>query len=73
MRSPSIPSDPFPASHTRARARDEQRYVNIREYYEKDGAQLPTKKGISLTPEQFEVLKQHIGAVSAELAKHDGA
>lgn len=35
-------------------------YIDIREYYEKDGEKKPTKKGISLKPELWEKLKSHI-------------
>lgn len=31
-------------------------YVDVREYYEKNGELLPTKKGISLAPEQWRKL-----------------
>jgi len=32
-------------------------YVNIREYFEKDGKWLPTKKGVTLNAEGWNILK----------------
>ena len=46
--------------------------INIREYYEKAGKELPGQKGISLTPEQWTALRAGLpalqGAVRAQQA-----
>ncbi|PVD19561.1 hypothetical protein C0Q70_20051 [Pomacea canaliculata] len=41
--------------------------VGIREYYMNDGKQLPTKKGISLNPQQWHALKEHIDDIDKAL------
>jgi hypothetical protein len=62
----------FPLSNKRfvtAKTWKGKTYVDVREFYEKDGELLPGKSGLSLTPEQWETLKFLIPAVDAALKK----
>ncbi|KAG2493394.1 hypothetical protein HYH03_008522 [Edaphochlamys debaryana] len=47
-------------------------YVGVREYYEKDGQQLPGKKGLSMSPPQWAVLAAAAEGLSAALARAQG-
>ncbi|KAE8752078.1 hypothetical protein FOCC_FOCC001240 [Frankliniella occidentalis] len=44
-------------------------YVSIREYYEKNGEMLPTKKGITLNAANYRELKSVLSEVDEALAK----
>ncbi|KAK2439216.1 ssDNA-binding transcriptional regulator [Trifolium repens] len=46
-----------------------RRYVSIREFYAKDGKELPSNKGISLSGEQWEVLKNCVPAIEEAIEK----
>ncbi|EGD94694.1 hypothetical protein TESG_02202 [Trichophyton tonsurans CBS 112818] len=46
--------------------------VNVREYYEKDGQELPGKKGISMTLEQFNSLVTLLPEISAVIEQKGG-
>lgn len=43
--------------------------VSIREYYKKDGKELPTSKGISLTEEQWSAFKKNMPAIEKAIKK----
>ncbi|KAK7369799.1 hypothetical protein VNO80_11844 [Phaseolus coccineus] len=43
--------------------------VSIREYYKKDGKDLPTSKGISLTEEQWSAFKKNLPAIEKAINK----
>ena len=44
-----------------------QIYVDIREYYEKDGEKKPSKKGISLKPDLWEKLKSRMSDIDTAI------
>lgn len=45
--------------------------VNIREFFEKSGLKLPTKKGISLTTDQFYSLKNNLSKIENDIKKYN--
>ncbi|OJD22428.1 hypothetical protein ACJ73_06226 [Blastomyces percursus] len=47
--------------------------VSVREYYEKDGQELPGKKGISMPLEQFNTMVQLLPNVEAVIKEKGGA
>lgn len=50
-----------------------KKMVSLREYYEKDGAWLPGKKGISLWYEQWSVLRLHAASTDAKIAEREAS
>ncbi|XP_059486431.1 RNA polymerase II transcriptional coactivator [Neocloeon triangulifer] len=44
-------------------------YIDIREFYEKDGKELPGKKGISMSAQQYQKFKSIIPEIDEELKK----
>ncbi|KAG4391615.1 hypothetical protein JHK82_013649 [Glycine max] len=47
--------------------------VSIREYYKKDGKELPTSKGISLTEEQWSTFKKNVPAIEKAIKKMESS
>ncbi|CAH1123000.1 unnamed protein product [Ceutorhynchus assimilis] len=46
-----------------------QTYINIREFYDANGTLKPGKKGIALTPEQWQRLRASVDHIDEELKK----
>ncbi|KAJ8467056.1 hypothetical protein OPV22_029608 [Ensete ventricosum] len=47
--------------------------LSIREYYMKDGKEMPSSKGISLTVEQWEAFRDAVPAIEAAIKKLEGS
>ena len=41
--------------------------IDVREFYEKDNKKLPGKKGISLSPDEWAIVRDNIAAVDAAI------
>mmetsp|Transcript_6223 Transcript_6223/g.11438 ORF Transcript_6223/g.11438 Transcript_6223/m.11438 type:complete len:203 (-) Transcript_6223:168-776(-) len=48
-----------------------QLLVNIREFYTKDGKELPGRKGIALTPQQWSKLYEHMAEIDEKATKEE--
>ncbi|KAK1438528.1 hypothetical protein QVD17_04337 [Tagetes erecta] len=49
-----------------------RKLVSIREYYKKDGKELPSSKGISLTSEQWSNFSKNVPAIEKAIKKMEG-
>lgn len=43
--------------------------IHFREYYEKDGEWLPGSKGTTITPKQWEIVKENINKIDKAIKK----
>ncbi|OCH85517.1 ssDNA-binding transcriptional regulator, partial [Obba rivulosa] len=62
-----------PKRRVTARKYEGSFFLDIREFFGDEGAKKPGRKGIALSPEQWEVLRNNIDNIDAMFAKVKGS